>query len=265
MTLNNTQTVRTHGLPPCRAVLLHGGPGIRGDMLSVARVLAAHTGVAEHLQRASTIAGQVEELRRIVMERTESPVALIGHSWGAWLGWIFAAAHPALVNRLVLVSSGPFEERYARDIQKTRISRLEAKEREAFMKLSQSLDRPAADNSDRVLRECGMMLSRADAYDPLPGDGVEAEPDFNVFHGVMNQALALRRSGALLARAGRITCPVTAIHGDYDPHPAAGVREPLARVLKNFRFFLLEKCGHYPWKEKHARDVFYKLLKEECR
>ena len=28
----------------------------------------------------------------------------------------------------------------------------------------------------------------------------------------------------------KIKCPVVAIHGDYDPHLAEGVREPLSRV-----------------------------------
>jgi len=33
--------------------------------------------------------------------------------------------------------------------------------------------------------------------------------------------------------------------------------------VKNFRFILLEKCGHEPWKEKYARDKFYEILKKE--
>jgi pimeloyl-ACP methyl ester carboxylesterase len=47
-----------------------------------------------------------------------------------------------------------------------------------------------------------------------------------------------------------IECPVVAIHGDYDPHPADGVRIPLSNVLKDFRFILLGKCGHVPWFER---------------
>jgi pimeloyl-ACP methyl ester carboxylesterase len=61
----------------------------------------------------------------------------------------------------------------------------------------------------------------------------------------------------------RIRCPVVAIHGDYDPHPAAGVRDSLAPVIKDFRFILLEKCGHYPWREQGAKDRFYNILKDE--
>ncbi|MFO7996195.1 MAG: alpha/beta hydrolase, partial [Dehalococcoidia bacterium] len=70
-------------------------------------------------------------------------------------------------------------------------------------------------------------------------------------------------SGQLLEIIRRIKCPVLAIHGDYDPHPAHGVKDPLSRAIKDFRFVLLEKCGHYPWRERKARDMFYCILNAE--
>jgi pimeloyl-ACP methyl ester carboxylesterase len=73
----------------------------------------------------------------------------------------------------------------------------------------------------------------------------------------------MRSSGALLKHAGRINCPVLAIHGDYDPHPYTGVKLPLEKVIKNFRFQLLEKCGHEPWNEVHAKQTFFNILEEE--
>lgn len=41
---------------------------------------------------------------------------------------------------------------------------------------------------------------------------------------------------ALLEMGRTIQCPVIAIHGDYDPHKAEGVHEPLSTVLNTFRF-----------------------------
>ena len=76
-------------------------------------------------------------------------------------------------------------------------------------------------------------------------------------------AEALRTSGELLALGKRIDCPVVAIHGDYDPHPADGIRKPLSSVLEDFRFILLDNCGHYPWNERQARDAFYEVLRDE--
>jgi pimeloyl-ACP methyl ester carboxylesterase len=73
----------------------------------------------------------------------------------------------------------------------------------------------------------------------------------------------MRKSGELLALASQITCPVVAIHGEYDPHPTDGVREPLSTAIDDFRLISLEKCGHKPWIERQAREAFYRILKAE--
>jgi pimeloyl-ACP methyl ester carboxylesterase len=80
---------------------------------------------------------------------------------------------------------------------------------------------------------------------------------------VWEQAAELRRNGKLLECGAKIQCPVVAIHGDYDPHPAEGIRRPLERTLKDFRFILLEKCGHTAWIERMAKDIFYQTLRKE--
>ncbi|HEX2326884.1 MAG TPA: hypothetical protein VHQ00_15910 [Chloroflexota bacterium] len=41
------------------------------------------------------------------------------------------------------------------------------------------------------------------------------------------------------------------------------MREPLERVLRDFRLVLLDRCGHEPWRERHARDRFHALLRHE--
>ena len=85
----------------------------------------------------------------------------------------------------------------------------------------------------------------------------------DIFQSLWNEAVRLRRSGKLLRFGEYIKCPVVAIHGDYDSHPAEGVENPLSSILKNFRFILLENCGHKPWIELEAKDKFYTILREE--
>jgi pimeloyl-ACP methyl ester carboxylesterase len=82
---------------------------------------------------------------------------------------------------------------------------------------------------------------------------------------VWPQAAELRRNGKLLGLAGKIQCPVVAIHGDYDPHPAEGVSKPLAKIIPDFRLVLLKNCGHKPWIERQAKDRFYEVIREELR
>jgi pimeloyl-ACP methyl ester carboxylesterase len=80
---------------------------------------------------------------------------------------------------------------------------------------------------------------------------------------VWEEADQLRSCGKLLELGKKIRCQVIAIHGDYDPHPFEGVREPLSRVIKDFRFILLENCGHRPWIEREGKERFYRLLRKE--
>jgi pimeloyl-ACP methyl ester carboxylesterase len=84
----------------------------------------------------------------------------------------------------------------------------------------------------------------------------------DIYQSVWKEASHLRQTGELLQLGKKILCPVVALHGDWDPHPAKGVSEPLQATLKSFQFTLLENYGHKPWIEKRAKDKFYSILEE---
>ncbi len=259
----NMENVRIYGKAPFDIAVIHGGPGAPGEMAPVAREIAKRHGVLEPLQTASTLQGQISELETILKRNGHLPVTLIGHSWGAMLSFIFAAQCPSLVKKLILVSSGVFEDKYAERITDTRLSRLTEEEIVAVDSLSRTLDDPNATDKNRVFAELGNYISRADSFDPLPYESEIIECQYDIYRSVWKDAQEMRTSGRLLALGRQIHCPVLAIHGDYDPHPAAGVRDPLSGVLEDFTFILLEKCGHRPWIERAARDRFYGILEQE--
>ncbi len=247
-------------------VVVHGGPGAGGEMAPVARELARDRGVLEPIQTATSLEGQVEELRAVLGGYGDPPVVLIGFSWGAWLSFIVAARHPALVEKLILVGSGPFEEAYVARLHETRMRRLSEEEREAFDAAVRALEDPATEDKDACLAQVGALASRADAYDAIADRSTGADtfgPKADIFRGVWQEAARLRKRGELLELGQRIKCPVVAIHGDYDPHPAEGVRKPLGAVLERFRFVLLDHCGHKPWIERRAREAFFRALEGE--
>jgi pimeloyl-ACP methyl ester carboxylesterase len=130
-------------------------------------------------------------------------------------------------------------------------------------RLTVALTDPTQTDRNGLLARFGELISQADNFDPLVLAGEGLECDSAVYQGVWKQAAALRASGQLLQLGRQIRCPVVAIHGAFDPHPAEGVRIPLSTVLSDFKFFVLEKCGHCPWKERAAKNEFYRLLEEE--
>jgi pimeloyl-ACP methyl ester carboxylesterase len=262
------QNPRTYGPPPYRVAVIHGGPGAGGEMAPVARALAVDRGVLEPIQTATSLPAQVEELRAALERHAELPVTLVGFSWGAWLSYMLAAHDPALVGKLILVGGGPFEEPYVAALGEARMSRLSPGEQDEFNALLRSLGDPAAEAKDALLARLGALSAKTDEYDPVPEEPVADDAvdlQGRIFQAVWDEAAEMRRSGRLLALAHQIQCPVTAIHGDYDPHPAAGVREPLSGRLPDLRFILLRRCGHKPWIERYARQEFYALLKNELR
>lgn len=259
------KALRKYGEPPFSVVVIHGGPGAPGTMAPVARELSADWGVLEPLQTAASVEGQIEELRSVLEEEGDLPVMLIGFSWGAWLGFMLAARNPAYVRKLLLVGSGPFEDSYAAGIQETRLSRLSEEERREVHPLIGALDDPTYADKNSSLTRLGELFIKADAYDPLTLDTEVLECRYEIHQSVWKEAAELRASGKLLELGKQIRCPVVAIHGDVDPHPFDGVQKPLTAVIRDFRFVLLENCGHIPWIERQARDRFYEILESELR
>lgn len=256
---------RFYGHPPYCVVVVHGGPGALGGMAPVARELAKDGGVLEPIQTAASLAGQVEELRCLVVRHARPPIVLIGSSWGAMLGFLLAAEHPELVGKLILVGSGVYEDCYASGILDTRMARLDERQRKESLLLIEALADPRGQDKDHVMARLGAIWAVADAYAPEPHALESTSCRFAIHQAVWADAEALRRDGGFLERGGRIRCPVVAIHGDYDPHPAEGVRKPLSGVVRDFRFVLLEHCGHLPWTERDAKEAFYRMVREAIR
>jgi pimeloyl-ACP methyl ester carboxylesterase len=237
-------------------------------MAPVARVLAPFFGILEPLQTQTTLKAQVRELSTILDSAADPPVILAGFSWGAWLSYILTAGYPGLVKKLILIGSGPFEPHYVQQIQAARLSRLSDDEQAEYTAILGLLDDPDAAGKARMFARLGQLATKADHYDPgqdnnLEGDIPDRGEQGNIYHEVLREAQEMRKSGALLALADHIHCPVVAIHGNYDPHPAAGVFEPLLPRLQDFRFITLDRCGHKPWIERQARDRFYEILRAE--
>ncbi|MFH0767998.1 MAG: alpha/beta hydrolase, partial [Chloroflexota bacterium] len=234
------KNLRKYGNEPFNIAVIHGGPGAPGEMAPVARELSSAWGVLEPLQTATTLEGQVEELKTVLEENGTLPVILIGFSWGATLSFILTARYPSLVRKLILISSGAYEEKYAENIMGIRLNRLSEEERIEVFSLMETLNDPAIKDKNTPMARFGKLMAKADSYDPLPHESELLEYQYDICQRVWEQASGLRSSGKLLKLGRRIQCPVVAIHGDYDPHLSEGVEVPLTGILKDFRFILLE-------------------------
>jgi pimeloyl-ACP methyl ester carboxylesterase len=257
------EKLRKYGKSPFKAAVIHGGPGAAGEMAPVAFELSHVIGFLEPFQTEKSIDKQVRELKDILEKHADLPVTLIGFSWGAWLCFIVSAKYPELVKKLILISSGPFEQKYADKIQETRFSRMNEDEKLQVTKICEVLNSTDSFDKNIPFAKLGKIISNADAYDLISFEDEAIDCRYDIYQNIWKEAEQLRKSGGLMEFAKNIKCPVVAIHGDYDPHPAEGVEEPLSKCIKDIRFHLLQKCGHKPWIEKHAKEHFYRILEKE--
>jgi len=159
------ESSRTYGDFPYKIVLVHGGPGAPGYLAPLATKLSVNAGVVELLNSASTIEDQLYELYEEIIRQCDLPVILIGHSWGAWLSWIFASKYSNLVKKLILIGAGPFEAKYTHEILKTRMNRLDESDQELLRDYLQKLD--SHPDKDRIFEKIGNLLSKADTLNPI--------------------------------------------------------------------------------------------------
>lgn len=254
---------RKYGNSPFRIAVIHGGPGTAGELAPVARQLSINFGVIEPLQSKSSIEELIQEMHTVLNTHGNRPITLIGHSWGAWLSLIFTARFKTIVNKLIIIGGASFEKEFTKDLAKTRLERLNRSEILRFDSLLIKLNDPDNQDKDTTFKQIGNLISKADTCRPINDKNEICEYNYNIFQNVWKEAEKLRDSGELLKLIGKVNCPVIAIHGDNDSHPYEGVRQPLSRIIKDFKFIKLNKCGHNPWNELYAKDKFYDILRSE--
>ena len=260
--------IRNYGKAPYQVVVVHGGPGGLGAAAGIARGLEKEFGVVEPIQSKYSIEELIEELKEQIEEACSSPVILIGHSWGAWLVGLTAERYPELVSKVILVGSGPLTKEYAPFIGERRKANMSVEEQQEFEELIKLLEEPETEEKNRKLSRLGELVNQADYYeklnlqteqeDSLPSDGT-------MYSSIWPEAAQLRETGELLQHFQKLRCPVIVIQGEKDPHPLEGILEPLKNTDVIHHHYLLDKCGHTPWKEKYAADRFFQLLANELK
>jgi pimeloyl-ACP methyl ester carboxylesterase len=264
--------VRHYGDSGPELVVLHGGPGAPGSVADLALELATQFTVQEPLQRRSGSQPLgVERHVRDLLAVAPASAVVIGWSWGAMLGLSYAARHPERVSRLALIGCGTYDEACRELLLQTRSERLgdvgRARQKEIEQRLRTA---PDAVGRDLALSELGKLFSALDSYDEL--DDAELSPSLGPRTGALavdsaggaetwQDVLRLQREGLEPQRFTRIRVPVLMLQGDHDPHPGPCTRDLLRQYLPQLEYVELLRCGHRPWRERHAKSRFLEALR----
>ena len=254
--------VRRYGESGPEVLLLHGGPGAAGYMAPVALGLADSFRVLEPFQRASghtplTVARHVDDLHQVINSHcADTRPAIVGHSWGAMLALAGAAAYPAQVGRIVLVGCGTFDPAARTRLSETLAERMTEDIEKRLADLSQECKDP-----DRRLGIMGKLIEPLYSFDHVPGADEAQECDARAHTETWNDMLRLQENGTYPAAFASITSRVIMMHGTFDPHPGRMILAGLKPYIPHLEYKEWERCGHYPWREKHVRDEFHAALK----
>ncbi len=249
--------VRLYGKEPYKMVLVHGGPGAIGSLKGFAKELHDRTniGVVEAIQSKYSIDGLIEELHNQIQDNCFDKVTLIGHSWGAWLVALYSARYPESVVNTILVGSGPLKDKYIPEIGKRRMQNLSEEDRTLFQRLVNN------ETTDEDMKRIPAVFEKSDNYCLENRENHRADSTDSEMHNrVWSEAAQLRSSGKLLKTFKKIKSNLFIIQGSDDPHPAKGIIQPLEENGVECETYILEKCGHSPFMEKHAKEKFYEAL-----
>ncbi|WP_106828786.1 alpha/beta hydrolase [Parabacteroides pacaensis] len=250
--------VHKYGKPSYSTVLVHGGPGAMGSLKPMAQRISSFCGVLEPLQSQYTIDGLIKELHDQIYSNTDQPVALIGHSWGAWLSLFFTVRYPELVKQLIVIGCAPFQEKYVPAITENRLHNLSPKEGKLFQDLLRQL---SSHPTDASIKELERLIEKSDNHHIEVHSNL-IKPDAKMFDYIWKEAVELRQHNFFERIFTQHSFPLFIIHGDKDPHPVKGVIEPLEIWGVPYRLYQLSHCGHSPFLEIEAKEEFYYLIQD---
>ncbi|WP_199619527.1 alpha/beta fold hydrolase [Paenibacillus alkalitolerans] len=253
-----------YGRKEVSLVLVHGGPGARGSLKDLAVMLSKDLGILEINQSKLSIKELIEDMNKYITKTCKNKVALLGHSWGAWLVCLYAHNYPDKVEKIILVGSGSFDTRYVKEFSDRRLSRLSKDEKSEYDLLMKDFISNDLSNKDEVMFKFGKLMAKIDTYEFVGNEySTIGEASFQMFNSIWNEASNLRKTGELMNIMKEIDVPIHVIHGDYDSHEIKGVLEPFEEYGIQCTYDVIKRCGHYPWREKYGKNEFLDIIIKE--
>lgn len=256
---------RNYSSGAARVIVLHGGPGAPGSAGPIAERLAETFAVAEPWQRSSggaeplSVARHIADLHEFVGACCGgAPPTLVGESWGAMLALAYAAAHPEAAGPLVLIGCGTFDREARQRLQQTMAERMDPELRGRMREIADRV----ADAGER-LRLTYELTQRLYDFDPLPEESHVsiASLDLAGHTETWEDMLRLQEERVYPAAFASIQSRAIMLHGAYDPHPGTLIYASLKPYLPQLEYREWERCGHSPWRERHAREEFFAFLR----
>lgn len=194
------------------------------DSLQIAWEMPEIPGLTGKLEKPLFLEDYVDWLGELLSKKNEK-IVLLGHSNGGRIALAYAAKHPQVLNRLVLLDSAGIKDKKIKAIIKTSLAKLIAK-------LGKTITR-----SEKIKKFFYSFIRERDYYEASP---------------IMKETMKNLISVDLTEKLGLIKTPTTIIWGAKDRSTPLYQGKLMNDKIKNSKLFILPAANHSP------QSIFYK-------
>lgn len=255
-----------YGQGKSKVLLLHGGPGAAGSLSYLANILSKTIDIAELWQTSKNIDVMCAEISQQLQYCDDNPI-IIGHSWGAVLGYIFAAKFPHNIGKLIMISSGALTKQHHEEAMVARFACISQENNSKMEILYKKLAASSGQEEVEIFCELAKFLETIEVSTPVDNIHERIKTlyyDLNCYKSINIEYKHLLNTNQMEALGTKIICPVSIIHGKNDPYSYTDLQNFLCKTLSTKTvFYLLDNCGHWPWREKYAEKEFFFIIQKE--
>lgn len=234
------------GSGPETLIFLHGiGGHLEAYMRNILphaahfRVLAIDMlghGFTDKPVRSYEIIDYVEHLRDFVETLNLKKIHLSGESLGGWVAARFAAKYPRYIHRLVLNTAGGMiaDPNVMERLRTLSLNAVKNPDRETTRKRLEFLMEDPAMVTEDLVESRFAIYRQPDMLSAMENIMCLQDMDTRLRNLLTEDELA------------KIQAETLVLWTTHDPTAAVSVGQKLAGLIKNSRFVVMEKCGHWP-------------------
>jgi proline iminopeptidase len=250
-----------------RVIVLHGGPDFdHAYLLPELDALADSVRLVYYDQRGRgrsvdgtahhevTITSEVEDLEAVRRSIGDTPVAVLGHSWGGLLAMEHAIRFPAGVSHLILMNTAPCSHAGMQAVRQELARRKTPAQTRRMQELARSQEYLAGDlDADAEyyrLHFASALRAPARLEDLVRRLRIGSTPEGVVRAREIEQRLYDQtwwsESYDLTPSLRRVQVPVLVLHGDHDFIPV-DIAAAIAAAIPGAELRILPNCGHFAY------------------
>lgn len=254
-------------------ILVNGGPSLSSYMSTLGVQLSDRYKIVEYFQKGTpenpttnkdelTLRSHVLDLKNVIESNRGSQIVLIGHSWGASLALFFLSENSGVIHKTIIIGSAPLNDEAGKLFGENIQLRLTEESKSKLQEIKSDFDKAESDDQKNML-----MQKRLTIIGPTYHLDHKTEDNFSnlkwnytTFVTSIDSLWNFIDEGNIPKALDKISDPVVAFHGDFDPIPMKETFNLLSNHIKGVKTIEVKESGHFPWLEKEARETFIKDL-----